>query len=142
MNKTLKIILFGIVSGLIWSLISFHSAFTEPDHQSILPILSIGIATGIAVSFTLKVPLAKCGMLWSLILGLLSFPLGAFIYGFLYMCFSMISEKDFSLITPFVAGFYGALTGVISFFYLFPVAVLTTFILRAVIRSNNLSLKH
>ncbi|HZF00380.1 MAG TPA: hypothetical protein VE344_00630 [Methylomirabilota bacterium] len=148
MSSKFKITLFGIASGLIWSLIAIllHAQFLFSPHASIFVALLIGGITGVAVSFSLKAPLTKLGKWGSAILGLLAFPLGTFIFAFLFALFEMMfgGTIDFNLSEPFIAGFFTAYLSAIYGFYLFPVAVLTTFILRMVIRSgnNNLSLKH
>jgi hypothetical protein len=151
MSNTIKTILFGIVSGLIWSLIVFPNPgdFFGPSRQdSIFIVLSLGIATGIAVSFVLKAPLAKYGKLCGLSLGFLALPLAGVVFGFLFVLYAMlvgdfkVSLGDFFSSLLFIL--YGALGFAKSKFYLLPVSILTTFLLRMVVRSgnNNLSLKH
>ena len=153
MSSAFKTTVFGIVSGLIWSLIAIllHAQFLFNPEESISIVLLIGAATGVAVSFALKVPLTKFGKTGSIILGVFALPLGIFIFGFLMAVFEMIAKSpenfngtnDFNLITAFKTAFSATFLGCIYSCYLLPVAILTTIFLRKVIRpENNLSLKH
>ena len=142
MNTNLKIITFGAISGLIWSIIVFRlsNLFSAPDKDTTV-LLALGIATGIAVSFAFKFPLARGNFSSSIGLGFLALPIGGFIFGFLYAIANMTTEGSAEIsagtlfVGPFVLGIYSAFIG-ISMYYLFPVAVLTTILLRAVIRSG------
>jgi hypothetical protein len=143
MSTNLRVVTFGIVSGLIWTLILFHPN-TSPSAWSsgrtvALTFYAVGIATGVAVSFALKVPLARCGLWCCLGLGFLALPFGAFIFELLFNFYftihlSIENLGAFHPVAPFVLGFYGALWSVTAMYYLFPAAILTTFLLRVVIR--------
>ena len=139
MSTNLRVVTFGIVSGLIWSLIIFHPNTLPSYGRTALAILAAGIVTGVAVSFALKVPLARRGLWCCLGLGFLALPFGAFVFEFLFNLYvsihlSLIGMEPFHFTAPFVLGYYGAIMSVTGMYYLFPVAILTTFLLRVVIR--------
>jgi hypothetical protein len=153
MSSAFKTTLFGIASGLIWSLIAIllRAQFLFNPDESIFVVLLVGATTGVAVSFALKVPLMKFGKTGGVILGLIALPLGIFIFGFIFALFEMIAgspesfngTNGFNLITAFKTALYTTFLGCIYSCYLLPLAILTTIILRKVIRpENNLSLKH
>ena len=133
MNTTAKVITFGIVSGLTWSVIpgSLNDLFQSSEES--IQVVIAGLLTGVIVSLALKSPLKKFTKGWALIIGLLSLPFGAFIFGSI---FSIIHSSDWS--NAFQVGAEYAVISVISLFavILFPLAVLTTFILRAIICSD------
>ena len=137
MSSTAKAIIFGIFSGLVWSLVPgglndlFHSK------ESIFVLVS-GALTGVSVSLALKVPLTKFSRWWTLAFGLVSLPFGAFIFGVVFSILDFtqwFSGSQYGFFTVFLIGGQYALFSVISLFavFLFPLAVLTTFLLRAVI---------
>jgi hypothetical protein len=140
MSTRAKVIMFGIVSGLIWSVVPGGLNDLFRSKESILVFIA-GAVTGLAVSLALKVPLTKFGRWWTLLLGLVSLPLGAFIFG---VVFSLLNVSDwlngsqYGIFNSILIGGYYALLSVISIFaiVLFPLAVLTTFTLRAVIHSG------
>jgi hypothetical protein len=142
MSTTAKVITFGIISGLIWSLIpgGLNELFSSVKESGL--VLFAGILTGIGVSLVLKIPLARFSRWWTLIIGLISLPLGAFIFGIVFtlldLVFGDLNGGDYKLFGAFSVGIEYALVSVISLFavILFPLAVLTTFILRAIIHSG------
>jgi hypothetical protein len=146
MSSAFKTTLFGIISGLIWSLIAILllAKFAFNPAEPIFVDLLIGAITGIAVSFTLKVPLMKFGKMGSVILGVLALPLGIFIFTFFTAIFEIITESyepnGFNLIT---AVFLTTFLCLVYSYYFLPLSVLTTIILKKIISpKNNLSLKH
>src|ERR1700722_16297523 len=86
----------------------------------------VGVLTGVVISFPLAVPLKRFGKRATILLGALSLPLGAFLYGFILSIF-LSGEPAESL----WAGFACAVVTVVSdcAFVLFPLAILTTFLL-------------
>ena len=149
MSTRAKVITFGIISGLIWSVIPrganglnelFH--FNEPV-LIILAGLIAGAMTGVAVSLALKASLIKSGWRRTLLFGLISLPLGAFIFGTVSILLSE-SLKGYqhgffdTIVLAGYCGFVGIVFPFLSVYgiILFPLAVITTFALRAVIRSS------
>jgi len=141
MSTTRKVITFGIISGLTWSLLVELQDYNLKElfcsKESVLTSLA-GILTGVAVSLILKIPLTRLGRWWTLFFGLVSLPIGAFIFGIALSVLNIsdwLNGSQYGIFNAFVVGGYLALLSVISFFaiYLFPLAVLTTFILRFVI---------
>ena len=132
MSVNSRIFTFGVVSGLLWSLpFCFFDGFDSA--RNTVGYLICGIFSGVLVSFALKVPVAKFGWLGTLIAGLVSLPLGAFIFSFLYALVEIIFEGTTG--NPLIAGICCAAISVASMFafYLFPLAILTTFALRFVV---------
>lgn len=105
MKTLLRVIAFGSVSGALWTimltLLAKHSANSVAAetgqrfsvvNQSTAVFLAFGISTGILVSVSLWIPVAKFRLLLTCLIGLLALPFGGFIFGFLM-------------------GFWGAATG-------------------------------
>ncbi|HEY5298966.1 MAG TPA: hypothetical protein VIK59_13755 [Verrucomicrobiae bacterium] len=134
MNTWVKVILFGIISGLTWSLM-LGGLNTEEDS---IFIFTAGVITGVAVSLVLKAPLTKSGWKQTLVLGLISLPLGSFIFYTLFYFNVELVKDEFSKspFEPIFLGAYFALMSVLWGFYYFPLSVITTFALRKVIRSG------
>ena len=141
MSSTAKVITFGIISGLIWSVVAGGlNGLFDSAKASVLVVLA-GALTGLTVSLALKAPLTKFGRWWTLVIGLVSLPLGAFIFG---VVFSILDVSDwlkgsqYGIFNAIVIGGYFALLSVISIvaIFLFPLAVFTTFLLRVVIHSS------
>ena len=140
MSTRANVITFGIISGLIWSVVpgSLNDLFRSKE--SIL-VIAAGALTGIAVSLALKAPLTKLGRWPTLLLGMLSLPFGAFIFGVIFSLLDLsnwLNGSQYGIFNVFLIGGYYALVSVVSTFavVLFPLAVVTTFTLRAVIYSS------
>jgi hypothetical protein len=139
MSTTAKIITFGIVSGLIWSVIATGPELLNSVKDFIL-VLSAGTLTGLAVSLILKVPLTKFGRWWTLVFGLISLPLGAFIFGIVFSILNLsewLNGSQYGIFNAVLIGGDFALISVANLcaVYLFPLAIITTFLLRIVIHS-------
>jgi hypothetical protein len=137
MNTTLRVLLFGVVSGVIWSVVpgTLAELFRSPGATA--TVIVSGVLSGVLTSFVLKTPLARFGRPGAAIFGVLSLPLGAFVFGaFLSLVQWAVLGRD---LTPLDAGLNFAGFSVFSYFalVLFPLAVLTTFLLRAVIVSGS-----
>ena len=140
MNTTTRVITFGVISGLIWSAIAAMLSGLSDDTTVIIS----GILTGLFVSMVLKSPLQKFGRWSCFVLGVISLPVGAFIFGFIISVVQLVASKitgsgNFPFIDPtsgpLQTGLMYAFLSVVSLFVigLLPLAVLTTFILRVVI---------
>jgi hypothetical protein len=147
MNTNLRVLTFGVVSGLIWSVIPGLLSELFRSTGETVTVLVSGILTGALTSFALRAPLAKCRRQTAILLGLLSLPFGAFAFGVLTSLVQWVVREltgtsyrfvahDFS---PFHTGIsYAVLSAVSIFaFVLFPLAVLTTFLLRAMVLSGS-----
>src|SRR5579859_3711878 len=136
------IVVFGTGSGLIWSVIGGGFISGNMSSGEDATVLGAGVITGILVSFMLKPVLSRCGCFATVGCGLLSLPVGAFAFGFIaslmQIAVEAITGVSYSLtasFNPIEAGVVFALVSVMSILaviYL-PLAVLTTFLLRAVI---------
>jgi len=149
MSTRTRITLFGLASGLLWSLapIYFSGRYYfgdgAPEIFYIYPTL--GIITGILVSFTLYKPLLKLKPRGVLCLGLLALPIGAFYFS-LFAGLADIAGGNIGVGGSFLQAlpglfFYGlfyicalvmmslSYTGLI----LFSSAVITTYLLRLTI---------
>jgi hypothetical protein len=131
--------LFGLLSGLLWSLVPGTLANLFESRANVPATLLAGIVAGILTSLALASVLGRFGRILAVVLGLLSLPLGAFIFGFaleiIAHFFSTLSSGDRTFLQPWRLGLNYAVLSVISIFAvgLFPMAVLTTFFLRRVI---------
>jgi hypothetical protein len=130
-NTTKKAIVFGIISGLLWSLIAGSLVDLFNSATKTVFVLFAGALTGAVVSLILKAPLIRFSWGWTFIGGFISLPLGAFIFGNI-MFFGGLGEFN---------GAEFAVLSVISLFaiILIPLAIITTFILGVIIRSNDKS---
>jgi hypothetical protein len=146
MSTKAKIIIFGIISGLIWSLIALGFTFFNLVKDFAL-ISSAGILTGLAVSFLLKVPLTKFGRWWTLVFGLVSLPLGAFIFGIVFSLLNLsewLNGSQYEILNAVLIGGEFALISVANLWaiFLFPLAIITTFLLRVIIHpGENIRIK-
>jgi hypothetical protein len=124
MNTPTRIIVFGICSGLAWSLApGALGGFSEEDSWAATIIVSV--TTGIFISFALALPLRKSNHGLTFLLGVLSLPVAAFLDGFL----QTIADGSGS---PFWIGLVFAWfsIGTMFGFIFVPCAILTTFLFR------------
>jgi hypothetical protein len=143
MNTTSRVLIFGVVSGLVWSLVPglLSELFESPGETA--TVLGSGAITGVVISLALRPLLAKFGRGGALGFGVLSLPVGAFIFG---VIISLIQFAIKALVGisyrfadggghPILAGLGYAFMSVLSIFavVLLLLAVLSTFCLRALI---------
>src|SRR5580692_6084663 len=90
MKTPLKVLTFGVVSGLVWSVVPsvlavmwLGARWFDATDDVTAKALS-GVLTGVVISFALGVPLKKFGKRAAMLLGALSLPVGAFVYGFIF----------------------------------------------------------
>jgi hypothetical protein len=128
MSIPTRIIIFGICSGLAWSLAPgiYGGLFFDP-HSPLALILVTCATIGVFVSAMLAWPLLKANH-WviTLLLGILALPIGAFCFGFFDCLFE--SSQD----NPFRIGLMYAFWSTLWPYFavvLVPSAVLTTFLL-------------
>jgi hypothetical protein len=157
-NVPTRIILFGAISGLFWSLVPIFFVGRAVD-VAVLCLIT-GVITGVLLSLALCKLLPKCNRWGTVLLGIITLPVGVFCFGvFISVIFSAThfitggafpsADYEYSL-NPFkvltlavLSGLmyastsvYLALTTFMTF--LFPSAVLTTYLLRLTVlgRSN------
>ncbi len=141
MKTNLKIMAFGLVSGLIWSLVAatLMELFDTPRETPTVEIATVigsGVMAGVLTSFGMRVPLRKYGKPAAVMFGALSLPLGAFLFG------ALLSIAQWSVLgralAPIERGLLFAGLSVITIFgvALLPLAILTTFLLRRVVGSG------
>jgi hypothetical protein len=141
MSIKTRVITFGIISGLLWSVIAFGFGLFDSTKEFVLASPA-GILTGLAVSFILKIPLTKFGRWWTFIFGLISLPLGAFIFGIIFSLLTLsewLNGSQYGIFNAVLIGGGFALISVANLcaIYLFPLAIITTFLLRIVIHSKH-----
>ena len=144
LGPTGRSVLFGIVSGLIWSVLV--GGFILSDRPEVWGELFVklgsGVPTGVIVALLLRSLLSRSGLFTTFICGLFSLPVGAFLYGFLVAVMQMlintytgIDGTSVSGLDPVEAGVLFVLVSCVSFLTVFflPMAVVTTFLLRTFI---------
>ena len=139
---------FGIVAGLLWSLIPGRLSELLRSDGEVFAVLLAGVLTGITVSLILSAPVKTSGVVATLVLGLLSMPVGAFFFGVSISVLHFAIKLPIGVSYRFVEyGFhpvrigiqyatYGSIT-VFSFVF-FPLAVLTTFLLQKAVRTKEI----
>src|SRR5436853_5577113 len=83
MNTLKRVLAFGAVSGLLWSVVPGILADLFSTRADVPAAIVAGIGSGIITSALLALLLAKFGRALAVVLGLLSLPLGAFVFGFI-----------------------------------------------------------
>lgn len=84
-SVTLRVGIFGIVSGLIWSSVAIVCSARTAGIYREFPIA--GIITGLLISLALYKPLLRVNCRGTLFLGILALPIGVFCFG---VCWSLI----------------------------------------------------
>ena len=137
MSVSARVLAFGVVSGLAWSVIPGVLTHLFNSVGETATVLAAAVVTGVVISFALKAPLAKAGICGCFGLGLLALPLGAFAFGvFCSLAGNLTGGVDHSFGgNPISVGLWYAVLSVVSVFavILFPLAILTTTLLRDVI---------
>jgi len=139
MSTITRALAFGFVSGLLWSVVAGFLADLFA-HRADVPVTIVsGVVAGIVTSAILALLVARSNRGLTVLFGLLSLPLGAFVFGFTFGVISRflpaLTDGARELIDPWTLGSNYALLSVISIFAigLFPLAVFTTLLLRAFI---------
>jgi hypothetical protein len=139
MSVSLRVLAFGVVSGLVWSVAPGVLSGLFFSAAGTAVALAAAAITGIVVSFGLKKPLQKAGIWGCIGLGLLSLPFGAFVFGLLVALADILDRGSTAVEAfgggPLMVALIYAIYSVTSVFavILFPLAVLTTVLLRDVI---------
>jgi MFS family permease len=139
MNTLGRILVFGSVSGLLWSAAPGLLADLFSSPADIPATIIAGILSGVVMTAILATVVTRFGRGPTVIFGLLSLPLGAFVFGFSLSLITRfvpaLTSGTREFIEPWTLGFNYALLSVISFFAmgLFPLALITTLMLRSFI---------
>jgi hypothetical protein len=126
MSRAMKTILFGIASGLIWSILG---GGLNAGSESVC-VFTAGTITGVIVSLVLKKFLVNSKWRKTTVLGLLSLPLGAFVFGTLLTIFTETIQGPSDAV--YIGAYYAFMSVLVGFCY-FPLSVCTTFLLRRII---------
>jgi len=139
MKALARVLAFGFVSGLLWSIVPGILADLFSTRADVLATIVAGVVSGVVTSAVLAQLVARFGRGLTIVLGLVSLPLGAFIFGFTLALIDrflpVLTSRTRALTDPWTLGLNCALLSVYSTFAigLFPLAVVTTLILRAYI---------
>jgi hypothetical protein len=142
MNAAQRIGTFGLVSGLIWSVAPGVLMDGFSTRADVITTLMASVVAGVASSAILAPFVARLGRAVVVVLGLLSLPLGAFAFGFsltlIYQLLPGLTNGTRPSDHPLSQGLFFAFLSTVSVFAvgLFPLAVLTTFLLRSFVRSQ------
>ena len=130
--------MFGLLSGLLWSVVPGTLANLFDSGANVPATLIAGAIAGLITTAALASVVARFGRVLAVMLGLISLPTGAFIFGFAFELvahsFPTLSSGDRQYLPPWMLGLNYAVLSIISIFAvgLFPLAVLTTLFLRRV----------
>jgi hypothetical protein len=132
-----RVIIFGIVSGLLWSALPIW--FSERSAETFWLYPTAGILTGVLASLSLYRLLLKSRLRMVGVLGLLALPVSAFYFGVCVGLLQALTVPGSLLHEPLIPLYSGLLFGYVSVaicfvpywgLVLFPAAVLTTGLLR------------
>jgi hypothetical protein len=134
MKTPLKVLTFGVVSGCVWSVVANVTVGAFGGTSDAIAKVVSGVLAGVLISLALGVPLKRFGKRATILLGALSLPLGAFLYGFI---FSIVGWRflGYEPTSPLWDGYACAAMSVVSNFAIvfFALAIFTTFLLGRVI---------
>lgn len=135
MNKLLRIVIFGAFSGSVWSLAPGVLGDLFSDRADIPGTFIAGILAGVLTAAMLSLPITRFGRTGTLVLGVVSLPVGAFVFGLSLALVSRIAPALTSHVHPWSSAMSFAVLSVISVFavVLFPLALVTTHLFRKVI---------
>src|SRR5689334_6681125 len=109
MKSLLRVLAFGFVSGLLWSVVAGLLADLFSTRADVPATIVAGIIAGIVTSSVLALLVARFSRGLTIILGLLSLPLGAFLFGFALALVNrflpMLTSGTRELINPWILGF-------------------------------------
>ena len=134
-----RILTFGSLSGLTWLVVPGILAELFISRADVPAVLIAGLVSGVATSIALGAVVTRTGRWLTVMLGLLSLPFGAFVFGFslalLGKFLPALTSGSRGFPEPWNLGFTYALLSVVSVFAigLFPLAVASTFLLKRVV---------
>jgi hypothetical protein len=138
-----RLVFFGCCAGLVWSLAPgiLDKLFYG---RGVVPTLIASVLTGVFVSMVLYRPLENSGVIGAFCWGLLALPIGSFCFGVFLsvilivasICHRAAIPPGNDLFMPLKLGEEYAVFSLITVcaYFLFPLAVITSFVLRAFAR--------
>ena len=147
MNTFARILTFGLLSGLLWSvgLFVISMMFGGSSAEKLLVVVA-GIIAGVIMSAILAPLVTRVRVRASVILGLLSLPVGAFVFGYSFALMTRFTPNlkfgwHVMPLEPWAFGLRNALGCVSTWlaFGLFPLASVTTVLLRKYIMQGRRS---
>jgi len=139
MSTLARILVFGSVSGLLWSAAPGVLVDLFSLRADIPGTVLAGVASGVITSAILAPVVTRSGRELAVVFGFLSLPLGAFVFGFtlalIVRFIPALTSGAQAVGEPWTLGFNYALVSVYSVCAvgLFPLAVFTTLLLRSFI---------
>ena len=137
-----RVVAFGILAGSVWSLVPGVLSELLRDRDQALMVVAAGMATGVVVSLLLYRALLGVPLRGAALLGALSLPLGAFVFGVTISVVHLLAQAVTGATYRFAEGGFGPVTNGVFYAYysvfyglvprfglgllLFPMAVLTT----------------
>ncbi len=143
MSGFFRIMVFGYLSGVLWSFVPGILADLVNSRADVPAVLIAGVVSGVATSTALAAVVLRTGRWLTLVSGLLSLPLGAFVFGFSHALVGRLLSPNSGGVhgfpEPWNLGATYALLSVLSVFAvgLFPLAVASTFLLKKFILRGN-----
>ena len=144
MRALTNVLAFGFISGLLWSIVPGTLGNLFSSRGDVPATVAAGIFSGVVTSLVLAAFLGRVGRVVTVLLGFLSLPFGAFVFGFTLAMIDRllpaITSQSRAILDPWTLGANYAVLSVVSIFAigLFPLAVLTTLFLRSfVIRGKS-----
>jgi hypothetical protein len=147
MKTAFKTVLFGATAGALWSAVPGTLSELFRSTGETLSVIATGVITGVLVSLIVWSVFLVLGGRGTLLLGVISLPLGAFLFGILISAVHVVikmatgtayrfAQYNFD---PLNAGLNYALGSLLSVFVLglLPLAVFTTWCLQTVILPTN-----
>jgi hypothetical protein len=135
--------MFGVAAGFIWAFVPGTLSELFQSNGETLAVLVAGAIAGVVTSVTLSKVVGKSPKLATFCLGLLSLPFGAFLFGVSISVSHLTANVVTGINYRFLEhGFHPVQIGLQYAFYsifsavvlgLLPLAVFTTFLLRAVV---------
>lgn len=147
--RTTKAILFGGIIGFFWAFVPIYLSELNRDVGESVSVIVSGVLTGMIVSGLLSIILVRNQPVLTLMAGMASLPLGAFVFGvvasFIHLIIQDVTGTSYRFVenefAPVRLGLQYAVFGSITIFglMLFPLAIFTTFILEMFINTKGAS---
>ena len=143
-----RVVVFGVTSGLLWSIAPGFLADLFSVSADVPATIVASIIAGVVTTVALAALVARVRRSFAVVLGLASLPFGAFAFGFTIALISRFLPNQTSgarvSVEPMSQGLNYAVLSVVSVFalVLFPLAVLTTLLLRVwILRGQRMNIE-